>query len=88
MAPACPGLVVLCHGVRDNQHSLVVPDVFDDATWDVPERNEVAKPLKHLQENQEPEPGRFAFRNAGRQFDFRLSRRIQIDQLSTADATL
>jgi hypothetical protein len=42
MAPPCPGLVILCHGVRDNQQSLVVPDMFDNAAWDVPERNEVA----------------------------------------------
>ena len=84
MAPPCPGLVVLFHVVRDEHHSLVVCDVFDDAARHLTERSEVAKPLKRLQQNQEPDPGRFA--EGEMLFKLRL-RSIQIDQLSAADVT-
>jgi hypothetical protein len=65
-----------------------VSDVFNDAAGHVPESDEVAKPLKRLQQHKKTQPGRLAFGRLARQLQFGLSGRVEIDQFPTAHAVL
>jgi hypothetical protein len=82
------GLVVFLRGLWDDQHPLIVANVFNDATGHVPESDEVAEPLKRLKQDQKAQPRCLSLASTASQLQLGLRRRVKIGQLAVAHTAL
>jgi hypothetical protein len=87
MPPPRPGIVVLGRFGND-EHSAIMTDMLDNSARHVPQSDEIAEPLKSLQQNEKRQPRWFSFGRSLGQLQLALSRRVKIYQLPAGRDTL
>jgi hypothetical protein len=87
MTTTRPGVVVVACAWND-EHPAIVTDMFDDATRHVSQGDEIAKPLKGLQQNQKRQLRGFALRRPIGQLQLGIGRRVKISQVPATRGAL